>query len=311
MISVKSLTKKYGKKLAVNDIQFTVEPGRITGFLGPNGAGKSTTMRMIVGLDRPTAGSAEVNGRAYRDLPAPLHEAGVLLDARAAHPRRTAYKHLLAVAATHGISKERVHEVMGLAGIESVAGTRVGGFSLGMRQRLGIALALLGDPSTIILDEPVNGLDPDGIIWIRLLLRRLAAEGRTVLLSSHLMTEMAQTADHLIVIGQGRILANGPMQEVVATKARSTVRTRTHEPDRLIAALAGPEVTVAVDPFGGIEIAGLSTEQVAQRAAAAGVILVELSSVAGSLEEAYLALTADESEYRSVASASTPNGATR
>lgn len=303
MIRVRSLTKRYGRKVAVDGIDFTVEPGRVTGFLGPNGAGKSTTMRMIVGLDRPTEGTAEVNGRPYRELPAPLREVGVLLDARAAHRRRTAYKHLLSIAATHRIGAARVHEVMDIAGLDAVADKRVGGFSLGMGQRLGIAAALLGDPQTIILDEPVNGLDPEGILWIRGLLRRLAAEGRTVLLSSHLMSEMTQTADHLIVIGQGRILADGPMREVVAGATRSAVRVRTRDVDRLIAAIAAPEVTVSTHPDGAVEVTSLTAEQVADAAAAAGVVLYEITTVEGSLEDAYLALTADSVEYRSAPAA--------
>ncbi|QEV98915.1 ATP-binding cassette domain-containing protein [Microbacterium caowuchunii] len=303
MIRVRSLTKRYGRKVAVDGIDFTVEPGRVTGFLGPNGAGKSTTMRMIVGLDRPTEGTAEVNGRPYRELPAPLREVGVLLDARAAHRRRTAYKHLLAIAATHRIGAERVREVMDIAGLDAVADKRVGGFSLGMGQRLGIAAALLGDPQAIILDEPVNGLDPEGILWIRGLLRRLAAEGRTVLLSSHLMSEMTQTADHLIVIGQGRILADGPMREVVAGATRSAVRVRTRDVDRLIAAIAAPEVTVSTHPDGAVEVTSLTAEQVADAAAAAGVVLYEITTVEGSLEDAYLALTADSVEYRSAPAA--------
>jgi len=303
MIRVQSLTKRYGRKVAVHGIDFTVEPGRVTGFLGPNGAGKSTTMRMMVGLDRPTAGTAEVNGRAYRDLPAPLREVGVLLDARAAHRRRTAYKHLLSIAATHRIGAGRVHEVMELTGLEAVAAKRVGGFSLGMGQRLGIAAALLGDPQTIILDEPVNGLDPEGILWIRGLLRELAAEGRTVLLSSHLMSEMTQTADHLIVIGQGRILADGPMREVVAGATRSAVRVRTRDADRLIAAIAAPEVTVSTRPDGALDITSLTAEQVADAAAASGVVLYEITTIEGSLEDAYLSLTAGAVEYRSAPAA--------
>ncbi|MCR2799632.1 MULTISPECIES: ABC transporter ATP-binding protein [unclassified Microbacterium] len=299
MIRVQSLTKRYGRKVAVHGIDFTVEPGRVTGFLGPNGAGKSTTMRMIVGLDRPTSGTAEVNGRAYRDLPAPLREVGVLLDARAAHRRRTAYKHLLAIAATHRIGAARVHQVIELTGLDTVAGKRVGGFSLGMGQRLGIAAALLGDPQTIILDEPVNGLDPEGILWIRGLLRELAAQGRTVLLSSHLMSEMTQTADHLIVIGQGRILADGPMREVVAGATRSAVRVRTRDVDRLIAAIAAPEVTVSTRHDGALDITSLTAEQVADAAAASGVVLYEITTVEGSLEDAYLSLTAGAVEYRS------------
>ncbi|QIK71096.1 ATP-binding cassette domain-containing protein [Propioniciclava coleopterorum] len=307
MIRAQSLTKKYGDKTAVDHLDFTIRPGKVTGFLGPNGAGKSTTMRMIVGLDAPTAGTAEVDGRAYRDLAAPLREVGVLLDARAAHKQRTAYKHLLALAATHGIGKRRVHEVIGLAGLESVADKRVGGFSLGMGQRLGIAGALLGDPGTIILDEPVNGLDPEGIIWIRTLLKGLAAEGRTVLLSSHLMGEMAQTADHLIVMGRGSILIDEPLDQVMADATTSAVRVRTREADRLTSAVAAPGVTVANHPDGSLEITGRTAEQVADAAAAAGVVLYEVTTVAGSLEDAYLALTSGAVEYRSAST--TPNGA--
>ena len=305
MIQAQSLTKRYGEKLAVDSLDFTVEPGRVTGFLGPNGAGKSTTMRMITGLDRPSSGIATVNGRTYRDIAAPLHEVGVLLDARSAHPRRTAVKHLLAIAATHRIGRDRVEEVLGLTGLESVANKRVGGFSLGMGQRLGIASALLGDPKTIILDEPVNGLDPEGILWIRNLMRRLAAEGRTVLLSSHLMGEMAQTADHLIVLGRGAILADGPIEDVMRGVTRTAVRVRTREPERLARVIAAAEVTVASLPDGAMEITGPSAERVAEAAAAAGIVLTEVSTIAGSLEDAYLALTEGAVEYRS-SSAPTP-----
>ncbi|GAA2188651.1 MULTISPECIES: ABC transporter ATP-binding protein [Leucobacter] len=306
MIRVQTLTKRYGDKTAVDGIDFTVRPGKVTGFLGPNGAGKSTTMRMIVGLDQPSAGIAEVNGRAYRDLPAPLREVGVLLDARAAHRRRTAYKHLLSIAATHGIGRARVGEVMELTGIDAVATRRVGGFSLGMGQRLGIAAALLGDPQTVILDEPTNGLDPEGILWIRALLRQLAAAGKTVLLSSHLMSEMAQTADHLIVIGRGAILADGSMRDVITGATPSSVRVRTHEVERLMAALTAPGVTVSIRADGAIDVEHLSAEQVASTAAAAGIVLHEVTSVEGSLEDAYLALTAAATEYRATTS---PSGA--
>lgn len=301
MIRVQSLTKHYGERVAVNGIDFTVEPGKVTGFLGPNGAGKSTTMRMIVGLDRPTAGTAEVNGRAYADLPAPLREVGVLLDARSAHKRRTAYKHLLSIAATHAIGAARVREVIDIAGLDAVADRRVGGFSLGMNQRLGIAAALLGDPQTIILDEPVNGLDPDGILWIRGLLRRLAAEGRTVLLSSHLMSEMTQTADHLLVIGRGSILADGPLHAVVAAATRTVVRVRTRETQRLMTVIANPRVTVTAHADDVVEIDGLTAEDIAGAAAGAGIVLYEIATVEGSLEDAYLALTAHDTEYRATA----------
>ncbi|SDE15068.1 ABC transporter ATP-binding protein [Auraticoccus monumenti] len=305
MITAEALTKRYGTKVAVDAIDFTVRPGQVTGFLGPNGAGKSTTMRMIVGLDRPSAGRVEVNGRPYREHRAPLREVGVLLDARAAHPGRSAYKHLLAIAATHRIGASRVREVIGLAGLDLVAGKRVGGFSLGMGQRLGIATALLGDPATVILDEPVNGLDPEGVRWVRTLIRGLAAEGRTVLLSSHLMSEMAQTADRLIVIGRGRILADDPVEDVVAGATRSLVRVRTRETGRLPALLAGPDVVVTVRSDGAVEVSGLTAEQVADAASAAGIVLHELATVTGSLEDAYLALTAGDVEYRSSQSVGT------
>lgn len=303
MIEVHNLTKRYGQKVAVDGIDFTVRPGRVTGFLGPNGAGKSTTMRMIVGLDRPSGGTATINATAYRNLQSPLHEVGALLDARAAHPSRTAYKHLLGLAATHRIGKRRVREVIELAGLESVADKRVGSFSLGMGQRLGIAAALLGDPGTVILDEPANGLDPEGILWIRALLRRLAAEGRTVLLSSHLMGEMTQTADHLIVIGRGKILADAPIREVISGATRTVVRARTRDVERLSAAVAAQAVTVTPTPDGAVEISGLTAEEVAEAASAAGVVLHELTSTEGSLEDAYLTLTAEAAEYRAVSAA--------
>jgi ABC-2 type transport system ATP-binding protein len=305
MITVEALTKRYGNKVAVDSIDFTVRPGQVTGFLGPNGAGKSTTMRMIVGLDRPTAGTVVVNGRRYQEHRAPLREVGVLLDAKAAHPGRSAYKHLLSIAATHGIGASRVREVIGLAGLDAVAGKRVGGFSLGMGQRLGIAAALIGDPATIILDEPVNGLDPEGVRWVRTLMRSLAAEGRTVLLSSHLMSEMAQTADRLIVIGRGRILADDSIEDVISGATRSVTRVRTRDAERLSAVIAGPGVVVSVLADGAIEIVGLTAEQVAIAASAAGVVLHEVASVSGSLEEAYIALTAGEVEYRSSNTAQT------
>ncbi|WP_068481747.1 ABC transporter ATP-binding protein [Pseudoclavibacter helvolus] len=305
MITAESLTKRYRNKTAVDDIDFTVEPGLVTGFLGPNGAGKSTTMRMIVGLDRPTSGAALVNGRPYAEHRAPLREVGVLLDAKAAHRGRTAYAHLRSIAATHGIGRGRVRDVIGMAGLDSVAGKRVGGFSLGMGQRLGIAAALLGDPATIILDEPVNGLDPEGVLWVRTLMRTLANEGRTVLLSSHLMSEMAQTADRLIVIGRGRILADGPIGAVVAGATRSVVRVRTRDPQKLTAILSGSAASVSLQPDAALEIVGFTAEQVAVVAADAGIVLHEVATRTGTLEEAYLALTAEQVEYRS---AQAPSG---
>ncbi|KAB1651807.1 ATP-binding cassette domain-containing protein [Pseudoclavibacter chungangensis] len=304
MIRVQSLTKCYRRKIAVDDIDFTVESGKVTGFLGPNGAGKTTTMRMIVGLDEPSSGTAEVRGRKYRDLQSPLREVGVLLDARAALKSRSAYKHLLAIAATHRIGPARVREVMGMTGIEDVANKRVGGFSLGMGQRLGIAAALLGDPGVIILDEPINGLDPDGVLWVRSFLRQLAAEGRTVLLSSHLMSEMAQTADQLIVIGRGRILADGPLQDVMSSATTTVVRVRTHRAEHLVAALARDGVTLTSQPDGAIDVSGMTSEEVADAAASEGIVLYEVSTHAGSLEQAYLALTEGSAEYTAASIAS-------
>jgi ABC-2 type transport system ATP-binding protein len=296
MIEARALTKRYGSKVAVDDIDFTVRPGTVTGFLGPNGAGKSTTMRMIVGLDAPTSGSVTVKGKRYAEHRAPLREVGVLLDAKAVHTGRSAYHHLLAQAATHGIGKRRVEEVIAMTGLEKVARKRVGGFSLGMGQRLGIASALLGDPATLILDEPVNGLDPEGVTWVRKLVRSLAAEGRTVLLSSHLMSEMALTADHIIVLGRGQVLADAPVGEIIAGAGGATVRVRTPRPDLLAAALPGTPGTQL--PDGAISLQGVTAEQIGEAAAAAGVVLHELTPVASSLEEAYMALTQDEVEYR-------------
>ncbi|MFS0853950.1 ABC transporter ATP-binding protein [Microbacterium sp. 179-I 3D4 NHS] len=296
MIEAHALTKRYGSKTAVGGIDFSVQPGRVTGFLGPNGAGKSTTMRMIVGLDRPTSGSVTVNGKPYAEHRAPLREVGVLLDAKAVHTGRSAYNHLRAQAATHGIGRRRVDEVIALTGLESVARKRVGGFSLGMGQRLGIASALLGDPQTLILDEPVNGLDPEGVTWVRQLVRGLAAEGRTVLLSSHLMSEMSQTADHIIVLGRGHVLADAPVAEIIAGAGGQTVRVRTPRPDLLASALPGIVGTQL--PDGAISLQGVTAEQVGDAAAEAGVALHELTPVSSSLEEAYLALTQDEVEYR-------------
>jgi ABC-2 type transport system ATP-binding protein len=298
MIQLERLTKTYGAKTAVNDISATVQPGKVTGFLGPNGAGKSTTMRMIVGLDRPTHGTALVNGKRYADHRAPLHEVGALLDAKAVHTGRTAYNHLLAMAATHGIARTRVHEVIAMTGLEAVANKRVGGFSLGMGQRLGIAAAMLGDPATLILDEPVNGLDPEGVLWVRQFARQLAGEGRTVFLSSHLMSEMAQAADHIIVLGRGRILADAPVQDILTGATRNAVRVRTPQPDLLANLVAGPDVTVTGIEAQLLEVGGLTSAQVGEAAAHAGIVLHELTPINASLEEAYLALTQDDVEYR-------------
>jgi len=297
MIEARTLTKRYGAKTAVDSVDFTVRPGMVTGFLGPNGAGKSTTMRLIVGLDRPSAGSVTVNGVPYAKLEAPLREVGVLLDAKAVHTGRTAENHLLALAATHRIPRSRVHEVIALTGLESVARKRVGGFSLGMGQRLGIAAALLGDPATLILDEPVNGLDPEGVIWVRTLARHLAGQGRTVFLSSHLMSEMAQTADHIIVLGRGKVIADAPVAEILALASGDAVRVRTPEPERLGGLLTEQQATVTSTEPGLLVVSGLAAARIGELAAGAGVVLHELTPSAATLEEAYLSLTQDEVEY--------------
>lgn len=298
MIVADNLTKRYGDKTAVDGVSFTVPPGRVTGFLGPNGAGKSTTMRMIVGLDRPTSGRVTVAGQDYRSLRSPLTEVGVLLDAKAIHTGRSARNHLRAMAATHGIGRDRVDEVIELTGIASVAGKRAGGFSLGMGQRLGIAAALLGDPHTLILDEPVNGLDPEGVRWVRQFVRHLASEGRTVLLSSHLMSEMSQTADHVIVLGRGRVLADAPLQELVRTWTTTTLLVRSPRLDDLVAALKMPDATISAVEPGAIQITGITPQTVGDIAAAHGIPLHELTPRVGSLEDAYLALTDDSVEYK-------------
>jgi ABC-2 type transport system ATP-binding protein len=302
MIEVHGLTKRYGDKLAVDDLSFTVRPGRVTGFLGPNGAGKSTTMRLVLGLDAPTRGSATVNGRPYRQHLAPLREVGALLEARSVHPGRSAYHHLLAIAQTGGIARSRVEEVVELVGLGEVVRRRAGRFSLGMGQRLGIATALLGDPATVILDEPVNGLDTEGIRWIRSLLRGLAAEGRTVFVSSHLMSEMAMTAQHLIVIGRGRLIADTGMEEFIASAAPSVVRVRTTDPDALAARLRSQDVTVSPDGDGALAVAGLSTDEVGRVAGAAGITLLELTAQEASLEDAFVTATRDAVEFRAPAS---------
>ena len=298
MIEAHGLTKRYGDKTAVDGLTFTVRPGVVTGFLGPNGAGKSTTMRLILGLDAPTSGSVTVNGKPYQQHAAPLREVGALLDARSVHPGRSAYHHLLALAQTCGIRRSRVDEVIDAVGLGEVARRRAGGFSLGMGQRLGIAAALLGDPATVILDEPVNGLDTEGIRWIRSLLRGLAAEGRTVFVSSHLMSEMAMTAQHLIVIGRGRLIADTAMEEFIAGAAPSVVRVRTTDPDALAARLRSREVAVSPDGDGALAVSGLSTDQVGRVAGAAGITLLELTAQQASLEDAFMDLTRDAVEFR-------------
>lgn len=297
MIEVRNVVKRYATKTAVNGLTFTAHPGQVTGFLGPNGAGKSTTMRMIVGLDTPTSGEALVNGRRYADHAAPLQEIGVLLEARAVHPGRSAVSHLLALARTHGIPRSRVDEVIDLAGLTKVAGKRVGGFSLGMGQRLGIAAALLGDPQVIMLDEPVNGLDPEGVLWVRNLLAGLAAEGRTVLLSSHLMSETALIAEHLVVVGQGRLLADTTVADLIAQTAGGGVKVATSEPVMLRRLLSRPGVMVTSVDAEQLLVDGLSTREIGALAAEYRIPLYQLTEEQVSLEEAFMDLTRDAVEY--------------
>jgi ABC-2 type transport system ATP-binding protein len=297
MIEARGLVKRYGSTAAVNDLTFTIRPGLVTGFLGPNGAGKTTTMRLILGLDFPSAGTVTVNGQPYAQLARPMHEVGALLDAGAVHGGRTARSHLLCLAQTNGISRHRVDEVLGIVGLNDVAGKRSKGFSLGMRQRLGIATALLGDPQILMFDEPVNGLDPEGILWIRNLMKSLAAEGRTVLVSSHLMSEMEYTADHLLVIGRGRLIADCGMAEFIARGSGQAVLVRTPQPDvlaRVVAARGG-----TFSPTDGLEseIGGLTEDQVSDLAFAHGIRLYHLAASRASLEHAFMELTADSVEY--------------
>jgi len=308
MLEATALTKRYGATTAVDDLTFTVRPGTVTGFLGPNGAGKSTTMRMLIGLDVPTEGRATVDGRSYADHPAPLHEVGAMLEARAIHPGRSARNHLRTLAATHGIPAGRVDEVIDLVGLRSVANRRAGGFSLGMAQRLGIAAALLGDPATLILDEPVNGLDPEGVLWIRTLLKNLAAEGRTVFVSSHLMSEMALTADHLVIIGRGRLIADCSVAEFTRRSAKNTVGSAQPDAARLRDRLAGPgvtatataPVTVTDDENRDLIISGLTSEQIGRIAAELRIVLYQLTDQVASLEEAFMEQTKDATEYQAV-----------
>jgi ABC-2 type transport system ATP-binding protein len=301
VIEATGLTKDYGEKRAVSELSFTVRPGLVTGFLGPNGSGKSTTMRLILGLDAPTAGDVTVGGKHYREHAAPLHEVGALLEARSVHTGRSAYNHLLALAQTHGIGRSRVRELIELVGLRDVARKRAGTFSLGMGQRLGIAAALLGAPSTLTRDEPVNGLGPEGIHWIRTLLRALAAEGRTVFVSSHLMSEMALTADHLIVIGRGRLIADIGVQEFVRRASGTVVHVRSPETERLRDLLAGPEVTIEALAGGLLEVTGMPAERIGEVAAAHRIVLHELSPKQASLEEAFMELTRDDVEFRAAA----------
>jgi ABC-2 type transport system ATP-binding protein len=295
-IEAQGLTKRYGETLAVDGLTFTIRPGRVTGFLGPNGAGKSTTMRLVLGLDAPSAGTVTVAGRRYADLDRPLHTVGALLDARAVHPGRTAANHLLALAQAGGIGRKRVDEVLGLVGLDGVAGRRTGTFSLGMSQRLGIAAALLGDPRVLMFDEPVNGLDPEGIRWIRTFMRGLAEEGRVVLVSSHLMSEMALTAQHLLVIGRGRILADTGIDEFLDRHGTETVLVRASEQDRFARMLrrAGAHLDLDGD---GLVVERLTATEIGKIAAVAGIALSELTPRRGSLEDVFMTLTGDAVEY--------------
>jgi ABC-2 type transport system ATP-binding protein len=297
MIEARGLTKRYGDKVAVNALTFTVRPGVVTGFLGPNGAGKSTTMRMILGLDAPTAGTATVNGKPYAEHRQPLRAVGALLEARAVHTSRSAYNHLRALAATHGIAASRVDDVIDLVGLQSVARKRAGGFSLGMGQRLGIASALLADPQTLILDEPVNGLDPEGIRWSRELFKSLAAEGRTVFVSSHMMSEMALTAEHVIVVGRGQLIADMPMAQLIANASTNIVSVRSPEAARLRTALTQADVTVASPGPDLLEVTGLSTAEIGQVAHDLGIVLHELTARQASLEQAFMDMTRDDVEF--------------
>jgi ABC-2 type transport system ATP-binding protein len=301
MIEARHLSKRYGSKLAVDDLSFTVEPGRVTGFLGPNGAGKSTTMRLLLGLDRPDRGQASMGGRPYRDFRFPLRVAGALLEAQAVHPGRSARNHLRCLAQTHGLPPRRVPQVLAMTGLSSVAGKRVGGFSLGMRQRLGIAAALLGDPQVLLLDEPVNGLDPEGILWIRNLMKHLASEQRTIFVSSHLMNEMAVTADYLIVIGKGKLIADSTTREFIERSSDKSVLVRSPQASTLadlIAAEGGKAVPQPADGWAPVlSVTGLEAPRIGEIAAANRIVLHELSPRLASLEEAFLELTAGSVEY--------------
>ncbi len=299
MIEVENLSKRYGDKLAVNGLSFTVQPGIVTGFLGPNGAGKSTTMRMIAGLDEPTGGRVRVNGADYRSSSAPMSELGILLEAKAVHTGRSARNHLLALAQTNGISNARVDEVIDMVGLREVSGKRVGGFSLGMGQRLGVASALLGDPNVVVLDEPVNGLDPEGVLWIRNTLKALAAQGRTVFVSSHLMSEMAMTATRLVVVGRGELIADTTVDEFIARAGGNTVTVRTPDSAQLRELLLSPDVTITSEQSDVLHVQGLSAEQIGRTAWQVHLPIYELATQRASLEEAFMELTNDAVDYRS------------
>ncbi|QQQ76388.1 ATP-binding cassette domain-containing protein [Saccharothrix sp. 6-C] len=297
MIEAVGLTKRYGKTVAVDNLSFTVEPGRVTGFLGPNGAGKSTTMRMILGLDRPSAGQVLIGGKPYAQLDRPLRTVGALLDAKWVHPNRSARAHLQWLAKSNGLPDRRVDEVLDMVGLTKVAKRRAGGFSLGMSQRLGIAGALLGDPKVLLFDEPVNGLDPEGILWIRQFMQGLAAEGRTVLVSSHLLSEMALTAQDLVVIGRGKLISQSSTTEFVERSTENTVRVRSPHADKLGAMLIDKGFTVREDADGSLTVSGVLSDEIGDIAAASGVVLHELSPQRGSLEQAFMQLTGDSVEY--------------
>ena len=297
-IEVAGITKRFGSAVAVDDLSFSVRPGAVTGFVGPNGAGKSTTMRMMLALDRPDAGRTTFDGLPYRQIRDPMRSVGALLDAKAVHPRRSARNHLRMYAASNGIPDSRVDEVIGLVGLADVASRRAGGFSLGMAQRLGLALALLGDPPVVILDEPANGLDPDGIIWIRTFMRYLADQGHSVFVSSHLLSELGQVVDDLVVIGRGRLLALGSLHDVLGTGGRDAVTVVSPDAVRLAELVRDRGVTVATDDSNRIEVAGLDAVAVGELAAAHGIVLHELTPREPSLEDAYLRLTSDSREFR-------------
>jgi len=297
MIEVRGLTKRYGDKVAVNDLTFGIEPGKVTGFLGPNGAGKTTTMRCILGLDYPNAGTITVDGKEYHDLDYPMREVGALLDAKAVHGGRSAYNHLLCLAQTNNLPTSRVGEVLELVGLSEVARKRSKGFSLGMSQRLGIAATMLGDPKVLMFDEPVNGLDPEGILWIRNLMKALAAQGRTVFVSSHLMSAMENTAAHLIVIGRGKLIADCTMAEFIARSSGSAVRVRTPSPDQLVLAIAAEGGSAAADTDGTLLVQGMAADKVGDIAFENSIRLHELTTTRASLEEAYMEVTADSVEY--------------
>jgi ABC-2 type transport system ATP-binding protein len=307
MIEAAGLSKRYGRTTAVDDLSFRVRAGVVTGFLGPNGSGKSTTMRMVMGLDRPDAGSVTVGGRRYHDLPWPLREVGALLDAQAVHPGRSARLHLWSLAQTNGIPSSRVDEVLELVGLTGVADRRVGKFSLGMGQRLGIAAALLGDPGVLLFDEPINGLDPEGILWVRTLLKSLAGEGRTVFVSSHLMSEMALTATDLVVIGRGSLLADTTVDDFIASNTVATVAVRSPEGDRLAQVLTGLGATVAPGTGGELLVTGCTAARIGDAAHRAGIPLHELSPRQASLEEVFMDLTADAVDYHGISAEALPS----